>query len=99
MSKNIERAILLYNEALHAEEQRNFERAEMLYMESYRIFEHEGGVHRLDAANIMNAIALMKQKIEDHCGAIAAAQEALKVLGPVRYAEVGGDESEIRLQA
>src|SRR5688572_16500102 len=99
MTKHIECAIQLYHEASLADEQGNIERAEMLYMESRRIFEHAGGPHRLDAANIMNAIAFMKQKIEDQHGVLAAAQEALKVLGPIRYTESGGDESEIRLQA
>lgn len=99
MTKHIECAIQLYKEALLADDQGNIERAEMLYMESRRIFEHAGGRYRLEAANIMNAIAFMKQKIEDHYGALAAAQEALKVLGPIRYTESGGNESEIRLQA
>ena len=99
MTRNIEHAILLYNEAARAEGQGNLERAEMLYMESRRIFEYEGGAHRLDAANIMNAVAIMKQRMEDYSGAIAAAQEAHKLLGPVRLTGVGGAEAEIRLRA
>ena len=99
MTTQIENATMLYTEASQADQRGNFERAEMLYMESRRIFEHAGLRHRVDAANIMNAIAFMKQKFGDFTGALAAAQDGLKVLGTIRYTETGGDESEIRLQA
>ncbi len=82
MSRNIEYAVQLYNEAAVSEEQGNFERAEMLYMESRRIFEHEGGIHRLDAAVVMKMVAFMKEKYGDHAGALAATQESLKVWEP-----------------
>jgi hypothetical protein len=64
MTKHIEHAIQLYNEASLADEQGNFERAEMLYMESRCIFEQSGGAHRPDAANIMKAIAFMKENLQ-----------------------------------
>jgi hypothetical protein len=80
MSRNIECAIRLYNEAAVSEEQGNFERAEMLYMESHRIFEHEGDTFQLDAAIVMKMIAFMKERHGDHSGALAATQESLKVL-------------------
>src|SRR5215510_15082911 len=99
MTTQIDHAILLYKEASRADQQGNIERAEMLYMESRRIFEHAGGIHRLDAARIMNAIAGMKQHIGDFTGALAAAQDGLKVLGHIRYSETGGKDTEIRLQA
>jgi hypothetical protein len=63
MTTQIERAIQLYNEAALADEQGNLECAETLYMESRRIFEQSGGVHRPDATNIMKAIAFMKEKL------------------------------------
>jgi hypothetical protein len=81
MSRNIECAIQLYNEAALSEEQGHFERAEMLYMESQRIFEHEGSAYQLDAALVMKMIAFMKEKHGDHGGARAATQQSLKVLG------------------
>ena len=99
MTTQIEHANLLYKEASHADRQGNMERAEMLYMESRRIFEHAGGIHRLDASRIMNAIACMKQHIGDFTGALAAAQDGLKVLGTARYTETGAEEADIRLQA
>lgn len=82
MSKNIECAIQLYNEAAVSEEQGHFERAEMLYMESQRIFEHEGGAYQMDAAIVMKMIAFMKQKCGDQGGARAATQKSLKVWKP-----------------
>lgn len=82
MSQNIEYAIRLYNEAALSEEQGNLERAEMLYMESHRIFEHEGSTYQLDAALVMKMIAFMKERSGDHGGAFAANQESLKVLEP-----------------
>jgi len=99
MTTQIDHAILLYKEASRADQQGNIERAEMLYMESRRIFEHAGGIHRLDAARIMNAFAGMKQHIGDFTGALAAAQDGLKVLGTARYTETGCAETGIRLQA
>ncbi len=80
MSRKIECAINLYNEAALSEERGNFERAEMLYMESRRILEHAGGTYQMDAALVMRMIAFMKERQGDHGGALAATQESLKLI-------------------
>ncbi len=82
MSKNIEHAIRLYNEAAASEEQGHLERAEMLYLESQRIFEHAGSPYQMDAALVLRMIAFMKERHGDQGGALAATRESLKVLEP-----------------
>ncbi len=80
MSTQITRAILLYEEARAAENQGNINRAEVLYMESKEIFMQEDGEHLVDAANIMNAIALMKVKHADYDGALRAAEKSVQIM-------------------
>src|SRR5436190_24387317 len=80
MSTQITRAILLYEEARVAENQGNINRAEVLYVESKEIFMQQGGVHLVDAANIMNAIALMKTKNADYDGALHAAEKSVQIM-------------------
>lgn len=80
MSTQITRAILLYQEARAAENQGNINRAEVLYVESSEIFMQQGGVYLVDAANIMNAIALMKAKHTDYHGALRAAEKSVQIM-------------------
>jgi len=80
MSTQITRAILLYEEARAAENQGNINRAEVLYVESKEIFTQQGGVHLVDAANIMNTIALMKTKHADYHGALRAAEKSVQIM-------------------
>ncbi len=81
MSIQITRAIRLYDEARAAENQRDINRAEVLYVESKEIFMQEGGEHLVAAANIMNAIALMKVKHADYDGALRAAEKSVQIMG------------------
>ena len=80
MSTQITRAILLYEEAGAAENQGNINRAEVLYVESKEIFMQQGGVHLVDAANSMNAMALMKTKHADYHGALRAAEKSVQIM-------------------
>ena len=80
MSTRIEHAIQLYDEASLAEEQGNLDRAEVLYLESPDIFLKEGGNHWIDAANIMNAIAFMKEKYGDYEGALHTGEKSIQIL-------------------
>lgn len=98
MSTPILRATQLQQEASAAHEQGNINRAEVLYAESGEIFLREGGEYFVEAANIMNALALMKAKHGDCYGALQAAEKAIQILNqmstfPNRKAH------EIRLQS
>jgi tetratricopeptide (TPR) repeat protein len=99
MSKEIERAIEFYDKAYEAEKQGNIDRAEVLYMESRELFEKEGGVYFIDAANIMNTIAFIKQKHGDYDGALRAARESAEVMKTRFEGGTRRDAETIRLQA
>src|SRR5215216_8166418 len=99
MSTRIERAVQLYEEASRAEEQGNVDRAEVLYLESRDFFLHEGGAHFIDAANIMNAIAFLKEKYGDYEGARRAAEESIQVLDKQSGMSTTREAHEVRLQA
>jgi hypothetical protein len=79
-STQIMRAIQLHEEASTAEMQGNLNRAEVLYLESKQLFLLEGGMHLIDAANIMIIIARMKEKHGDFYGAILATEGAKQIM-------------------
>ena len=98
MSRQIARATQLHCEASTANEQGNINRAEVLYTESRELFLREGGEYFMDAANIMNAVALMKEKHGDHFGALQAAEKSIRILNH-RGADASRKVDEIRLQS
>ena len=98
MTTRIEHAIQLYEEASLAEEQGNIDRAEVLYLESRDMFLKEGGSHLIDATNIMNAVAFMKEKYGDYEGALHAGENSIQILERVGTI-TSREAQEVRLQA
>ena len=98
MSTQIIRATQLHQEASTAHQQGNINRAEVLYVESREIYLHEGGEHFVEAANIMNALALMKAKHRDYYGALQAAEKSIQIISQMS-ASLNRKADEIRLQS
>lgn len=98
MSTPIIRAAQLHQEASTANQQGNIDRAEVLYVESREIFLREGGEYFVEAANIMNALALMKERHGDHYGALQAAEKAVQIINQTSTSPNRKDD-EIRLQS
>jgi tetratricopeptide (TPR) repeat protein len=98
MSRQIARAAQLHREASTANEQGNINRAEVLYTESRELFLREGGEYFVEASNIMNAVALMKEKHGDHFGALQAAEKSIHILNHLG-ASASRKADEIRLQS
>lgn len=98
MSTQIIRATQLREEASTANEQGNIDRAEVLYAESREIFLREGGEFFVEAANIMNALALMKAKHIDYYGALQAADKSVQILSQINPSS-DRKANEILLQA
>jgi tetratricopeptide (TPR) repeat protein len=98
MSTQIIRATQLREEASTANEQGNIDRAEVLYAESREIFLREGGEFFIEAANIMNILALMKAKHGDSHGALQAAEKSVQILSQIN-ASSNRKADEIRLQS
>ena len=99
MSTQITRAVQLHYEASAANEQGNVNRAEVLYVERKEIFMQQGGEHFVDAANIMNAIALMKTKHADYDGALRAAEKSVQIMDDHVVNTPNRKADEIRLQS
>ena len=99
MSTQLERAIEFYEKAYEAETQGNIDRAEALYTESRELFEKEGGMHFIDAANIMNTVSFMKEKYGDYDGALHAARASAEIMKTRFEGGTSRDAETIRLQA
>ncbi len=98
MSTQIIRATHLREEASTAHQQGNLNRAEVLYVESLEIFVREGGEYFVEAANIMNTLAVMKQKHGDWYGALKAAEKSIQIMNGLRTSP-NRKADEIRLQS
>jgi tetratricopeptide (TPR) repeat protein len=98
MSTPLARATRLHQEASTAHQQGNIDRAEVLYAESREIFLREGGEYFLEAANVMNALALLKEKHGDCDGALQVAKKAMQIMGQMSTSR-NRKADEIRLQS
>jgi tetratricopeptide (TPR) repeat protein len=98
MSTQITRATQLHQEANTAHQLGNVNRAEVLYVESREIFLREGGEYFVEAASIMNALALMKAKHGDCYGALQAAEKSIQIMNRMSTASNRKAE-EIRVQS
>lgn len=98
MSTQIIRATQLQQEASNAHQQGNINRAEVLYAESREIYLQEGGEYFVEAANTMNALALMKMKHGDYYGALQAAEKSVQIMSQMRVS-LNRKADEIRLQS
>jgi hypothetical protein len=99
MSDTLTRAFQLREEARLAEKQGNIERAEVLYVESKEIFLQNGDNYLIDAARNLNSIASMKEKQNDHPGALQAAEGSIQLLRNYADACTNGLADQIRFQA
>ncbi len=98
MSTQITRATQLHREASTAHQQGNVNRAEVLYAESREIFLREGGEYFVEAASVMNALALMKEKHGDCYGALQAAAKSIQIMNGLETSS-SRKADEIRLQS
>ncbi len=96
MSTLIARATQLNQEASTANQQGNIDRAEVLYAESREIFLRAGGEYFLEAANIMNTLALMKENYGDYYGALQAAEKAIQIISRMSAPNQKADEIRLR---
>ncbi len=99
MSDIIARAFQLREEARLAERHGNIDRAEVLYVESNELFLQTGDMYLIDAARNLNAIAAMKEKQNDHPGALQAAESSIHLLRNYTDSLANGQADQIRFQA
>ena len=79
MCTEIKCAVELYNKACQAEHEGMATLAEVYYLKSEVLFEQAGGMHFLNAANSLNALAFLRKSTGDDLGALRALRESLKI--------------------
>ena len=99
MCTEIKCAVELYNKACQAEHEGMATLAEVYYLKSEVLFEQAGGMHFLNAANSLNALAFLRKSTGDHPGALRALKESLKLIDAHKRECTSSDGEFIRLQA
>ena len=99
MCTEIKCAVELYNKACQAEYEGMATLAEVYYLKSEVLFEQVGGIHFLNAANSLNALAFLRKSTGDDLGALRALRESLKIIDAHKPECANSDGEFIRLQA
>ena len=103
MRTEIKCAVELYNKACQAENDGLPTLAEVYYLKSEVLFEQAGGIHFLNAANSLNALAFLRKSTGDDPGALRALRESLKLIDAHQLectsTSTSSDGEFIRLQA
>ena len=99
MCTEIKCALELYNKACQAENDGMPTLAEVYYLKSEVLFEQAGGMHFLNAANSLNALAFLRKTQGDYEGALRAVRESLKIMDSHRLECASRDGEFIRTQA
>ncbi len=77
----------------------NMERADALYLECAELYNQLGSDYLLNAADALNELASLRQKRDDHTGALNAAQESARMMDTVSGGQPSAGEILTRLQA
>lgn len=80
MCAKSEQAVNLYNKAYCTEQSGESNLAEIYYLKSWFLFEQVGGVHYLNAANALNAVAFLRWSRKDYEGALRVAKESMRIM-------------------
>jgi len=99
MRTEIKCAVELYNKACQAENAGLPTLAEVYYLKSEVLFEQAGGMHFLNAANSLNALAFLRKTQGDHKGALRALRESLRIMDSHKLECANRDGEFIRTQA
>lgn len=99
MCTQIECAVELYNKACQAENAGMPTLAEVYYLKSEVLFEQAGGMHFLNAANSLNALAFLRKAQGDDQGALRALRGSLKIMDAHKSECASSDGEFIRTQA
>lgn len=99
MCTEIKCAIELYNKACQAEDDGMATLAEVYYLKSEVLFEQAGGMHFLNAANSLNALAFLRKSNGDNQGALRALRESLRIMDMHQRECATRDGAFIRMQA
>src|SRR4051812_42422490 len=96
---NIETALNLHEQSQSALAQGNLSEAERLCVASLEIFQRVDGENCPDAANLLNALAQIREQRGDYDGALQACRQSLAILDLIRETFTGENASAVRLQA
>lgn len=99
MCTEIKCAVELYNKACQAENDGMATLAEVYYLKSEVLFEQAGGMHFLNAANSLNALAFLRKSNGDDEGALRALRACLKIMDAHTSECSNRDGEFIRMQA
>lgn len=99
MSDPTNEAVELFNRARYARAQGDLETAETLSAQAIEMFQCAEGENSPDAANLLNALAYIRQKRGDYDGAVQAAEQSVHILGVLGAAFLGNDAALGRLEA
>jgi len=76
----INRAVQLYNQAHSAERAGCEELAEVYYLKSCAMFEQAGGIHYVNAANALNALAGLRRSHGNYAAALGSAKKSIQII-------------------
>jgi len=97
MKNETRSAVEFYKKACEAEKNGEFDLAEVYYLKSIYVFEQEGGVQKVNAANTLNTLSMLRSIRGDVNGALRAAKRSVQVsegCGKARYVELVHDTAQ-----
>lgn len=92
-------AVQLYNQARSAEQTSQVDVAEVYYLKSYTLFEEAGGRYYVKAAQVLNALAHLRQSRGNYEGAFWSVKKSMQLIETHPDVFTDGAAEVIRMQA
>jgi hypothetical protein len=92
-------AMEFYEQACYAEKQGMMDLAEVYYLKCAYAFEQAGKADYLNAANIFNILAFLREARGNHVGALCAAKKSAQIMENYRGLAANQDADLVRMTA
>jgi tetratricopeptide (TPR) repeat protein len=96
---DIHQAIELYNQACLAEQEGKANLAEVYYLKSWALFEQAGDRYYVNATQILNALAHLRQSRGNYEGAFSCVKKAVQIIETHPGVFTNTEAEVIRMQA